>query len=215
MIAPGRHGVGDVVDGDLRVRGLEGDDGNLRVTHYAERGFEFGVLGDGVLDGDAGADDGVAGVDVALAADGEERGPAARDEGAGPGAGHGGGPVDAAGPVGGDEVLVRAESGGAVEDDAVAFGSKAVFVGVDGYGGDAGLAEVEAAKFEVGGGEAGGGEEWKEEGTEAAVDMEGEFVGDGDSGEGRDVVDDARGVVWAGSDDEDGVGVDVSTDRGG
>ena len=173
------------------------------------------MFGDGVLNGDAGADDGVAGVDVALAADGEEGGPAARDEGAGARAGHGGGPVDAAGPIGGDEVLVGAEGGGAVEDDAVALGGKTVFVRVDGDGGDAGLAEVKAAGIEVRGGEAGGGEEGEEEGAEAAVDVKWEFVGFGDSGEGGDVVDDACRVVWAGPDDEDGVGIDMSTDRGG
>ena len=173
------------------------------------------MLVDGVLDGDTGADDGVAGVDVAAAADGEEGGPATRDERAGPRAGHGWRAVDAASPVRRDKVLVGAELCGAVEDDAVAFGCEAVFVRVDRDGGYAGLAEVEASSLVVRGWKAGGSEEGEEEGAEAAVDVEGDLIFGGDAGDGGDVVDNACRVIWAGCNDEDGVWIDVSTDRGG
>ena len=215
MVPFRHHVIGNVVDRDLRVRGLERDDADLRGTHDAERGLQLWVFGDGVLNGDAGADDGVAGIDVAAAADGEEGCPATRDERAGPGAGHSWGAVDAAGPVRGDEILVRAEFGGAVEDDTVAFGCEAIFVRVDRDGGYAGLAEVEASSLVVRGWKAGGGEEGEEEGAEAAVDVEGDLIFGGDAGDGGDVVDNACGVIWAGCNDENGVWIDVSTDRGG
>ena len=172
------------------------------------------MFGDGVLDGLPGADDGVARFDVALFAEGEERGPAARDEGAGAGAGHGGRAIDAAGPVGRDEVAVLPQLDGAVEDDAVAFWCEAVFVRVDADARDARLAEVEAALLGKRRGKARGGEEGEEEAAQAAVDVERDFVGDGYGGEGRNVVDYSGGVVGAGADDEDCVGVYEAADVG-
>lgn len=208
MPAPIGHGVGDVVD--VERGGGEGDDADERVTDDGEIRGEGGVLADGGLEAFGGADDAVTGLDVALFALGHEGGPAAGDEGAGPGAGDAGGGVDAAGPVGGDEVLVAAEAGGAVEEDGVAFGGEAVFVGVAADAGDAGEGEVERGAVE-----AGAGEEGDEKGAEAAVDVEGEFAFEGEPGEGGDVVDDAVREVGGGADEEDGVAVDQPGYRGG
>ena len=74
---------------------------------------------------------------------------------------------------------------GAVEDGGVALGGEAVLVRVAADGGDALEAEVEGGGFE-----AGFFKEGDEEGAEAAVDVQGELLFEGDLGEGRDVVDD-------------------------
>ena len=107
--------------------------------------------------------------------------------------------------------MVGAEAGGAVEDGGVAFRGEAVLVGVAADAGDAGEAEIERV-----GVEAGAGEEGDEEGAEAAVDVEGDFVVafQGEGGEGGDVVDDAVGEVGGGADEEDRVAVYKAGDAG-
>lgn len=125
---------------------------------------------DSGFDGFGGADDPVACGYVAALALGHERGPAACYEGARARARDTGGGVHAAGPVGGDKILVGAEGSGAVDDGGVALGGEAVFVRVAAYAGDASEGEVEGFGFE-----ACAGEEGDEEGAEAAIDVEGEF----------------------------------------
>ena len=125
------------------------------------------MFADGQFDRLGRADDFVAAGDVAAFAVGHEARPAGGDEGAGARARDAGGGVHAAGPIGRDEVLVRAEGGGAVEEDRVPFGREAVFVRVAGDAGDALEGEVEWS-----GGESCASEERDQEGAEAAIDME-------------------------------------------
>jgi hypothetical protein len=73
------------------------------------------------------------------------------------------------------------------------------------YGGHAWTAEVKATSLCPWGGEACAGEVGHEEGAEAAVDVEGDGVGDCETGEGGDLVDDAMRVVGRGADEEDRV----------
>ena len=127
------------------------------------------MLADGGFDCFGGPDDLVAGVCVAAFALGHEAGPAAGDEGAGTGASHAGGGVDAAGPVGRDEVLICAELGVSIENDGISFGCKAVFVGIAAYAGDAFETEIERLGLE-----ACAGKKRDEEGAEAAVNVEGD-----------------------------------------
>lgn len=164
---------------------------------------------DGGLDGLCGADDLMACGYVAAFALGHEGGPAAGDEGAGTGARDAGGGVHAAGPVGGDEILVGAEGGGAVEDGGVALGGEAVFMRVAAYAGDAFEGEVEGFGFEASAGEKG-----DEEGAEAAVDVEGELAFQRKARKRRNVVDDAVGKAGGGADKEDGVAVYEAGDGG-
>lgn len=155
------------------------------------------------------ADDLMTRGEIAALALRHETRPAARYEGARAGARDTGRGVDAAGPVGRDEVLVGAQLGVAVEDDGVAFRSEAVLVGVAAYAGDALEGEVEGD-----GGEASAGEEGDEEGAETAVDVKGELalLAEGETGEGGNVVDDAVGEIRGGADEEDGVAVDEGGD---
>jgi hypothetical protein len=104
-----------------------------------------------------------------------------------------------------DEILVLAHGPGAIQNDTVTFGCKPVFVRVYRYGGHAWTAEVKATGFCPWGSEACAGEVGHEEGAEAAVDVEGDGVGDCETGEGGDLVDDAMGVVGRGADEEDRV----------
>lgn len=121
----------------------------------------------------------VAAVDVSGFAQGHETDPAGGDEGAGPRAGHGRRGIDAAGPGGEDEVLVAAQGAVAIEDDGATLGGEAVFVRVSADASDAWKAEVEAALFLVRGGIAGAFKEGDDEGTQAAVDVERDFVLEG------------------------------------
>lgn len=75
--------------------------------------------------------------------------------------------------------MIAAQGAVAVEDDGVALRGEAVFVRVDADAGDAWQAEVEAALLLVGGRVAGAFEEGDDEGAQAAVDVEGNFVLDG------------------------------------
>ena len=79
---------------------------------------------------------------------------------------------------------------------------------VDRDGGYAGTTEVEAAGLGPWGSEASAGEVGHEEGAKAAVDVQGDGVGNGEAGEGGDLVNDAVGVVWGRADQEYRVRVD-------
>ena len=100
--------------------------------------------------------------------------------------------------------MVCAELSVAVEDYGVSFGCEPVFVGIATDACDAFEGEVEG-----GGGEPGAREEGDQEGSEAAVYVEGEsaLFAEGEAGEGGDVVDDAVGEVGGGTDEEDGVAI--------
>ena len=68
---------------------------------------------------------------------------------------------------------------------------------VEGFRGEAGLVQAR-----------------DDERAEATIDVEGDLVADRETGERRDVVDDAMWVVWRGSDKEYGVAVDEPAYRG-
>lgn len=165
MPALGVHAVGDVVD--VEVTSGEGDDGDEGAAEHLELHAEGGgrryVFGD--LLGTS--DDLDARVDVPGLTDSHHAGPASGDEGTGAGTRDAGGSVHAAGPVGGDKVLVRAQLLGAVEDGGAALGREAVLVRVAGDRGDALEAEVE--KFSL---KTGLVEERDQERTQTAVYMQ-------------------------------------------
>jgi hypothetical protein len=71
------------------------------------------------------------------------------------------------------------------------------------YGGHAWTAKVKAASLCPWRSEACAGEVGHEEGAKAAVDVEGDGMGDCETGEGRNLVDDTMGVVGRGADEED------------
>ncbi len=137
MPVPSGHGVCDVVDIDAGVLAEEGYHRNHGLAYHFQRLFENRVFGDCVLDSDSCCYYLIRCVDVALFAEGHHADPAACYEGAGTGAGDARRAVDTAWPGRGDEVLVLPESGGAIEDAGVAFWGEAVFVSVDGDGGNA------------------------------------------------------------------------------
>lgn len=203
--AAGVHGVGDVVDVEA-ARG-EGDDRDQRAPEQLELRAEHRRRRHVLRDLLGAPDDLHARVDVPLLADAHHAGPAPRDEGAGAATRDAGGGVHAAGPVGGDEVLVGAQVLGAVEHGGVALGGEAVLVGVAGDGGDALEAEVEELRLE-----AGLFEEGHEERAQAAVDVQRQAALQGQLGERRDVVHDAVREVGRGTYEHDGVGVDEAGD---
>lgn len=194
----GRHGIRYIVDIQRLAR--EGHHTDQGLTDDLQLLAQDVRTADMLRDAFRGADNLVAGVDVAVLADRHHARPAACDEGAGAGSSHVGGCVDAAAPVGGDKVLVFAEGGVAVEDGAVALWREAVFVRVAGDGGDALDAEVEGFGFV-----AGAGEEGDEKGAEAAVHMEADVAFGGEAAQGGYVVDDAVGEVGCRAYEEDGV----------
>jgi hypothetical protein len=98
--------------------------------------------------------------------------------------------VDAAGPVGGDEVLVSAKGGRTIENGTVSFGSEPVFVCVARDGGYAFETEIEEFRFE-----AGFFEERDEKRTETTVYVKRNLAFEGDLGERGDVVDDSMREV--------------------
>lgn len=93
-----RHGVGDIVD--VERGGCERHDADEWVAEDGEVGVEGGGVADGGFESFGGADDGMAGGNVAAFALRHETCPAGCDEGAWAGAGDAGGGVHAAGPVG-------------------------------------------------------------------------------------------------------------------
>lgn len=206
------HGIRNIVDVYFGSGRGESNDTYHGLTDDLEGRAQTGVLTDSPFELACCVDDLVAAVDVAGLADGHHAGPAACDQGAGTRAGHGRGGVDAAGPVGHDEVLVCTQRAVAVEHDGAALGGKAVLVGIDADAGDTRLAEVEAALVVVRGREAGLFEEGDGEGAQTAVDVQGDLVGDGQPREGRDVVDQAMGEVGGRSDQQHGVGIDEPAD---
>lgn len=108
----------------------------------------------------------MAGFDVAAFALRHQTGPAAGDERAWSRAGNAGRGVDAAGPVGRDEVLVGAQLRVAVHNRRVAFRREAILVRVAADTGHAFQAEVEHLRLE-----AGPFKERDEKGAEATVDV--------------------------------------------
>lgn len=110
--------------------------------------------------------------------------------------------------------MVVAEGLGPVEDHATAFRSEAIFVRVDGDGGHARTAEVEATSIRPGGGKAGTRQVGQEEGAEAAVNMQGNRVRNGEAGKSGDLVDNAVRVVGSGADEEDRIRIDEAADLG-
>lgn len=148
MPALGVHAVGDVVD--VEVAGGEGDDGDEGAPDEVQLGAEARVRGDVVRDLLRAPDDRAAGFDVAGFADAHHARPAAGDQGAGTRPRDAGRGVHAAGPVGGDEVLVCAQLLRAVEHGGVALGREAVFVRVARDRRDALEAEVEKLGLEAG-----------------------------------------------------------------
>lgn len=197
--ASGLELVGDGVDVDVFVVGGDADDGSV----LAAEDFEAGDFGGAVAEGFDGVHVGAGELQISVLAEGHEGGPCGGDGAAGASAGHAGGNVDAAGPVGGGEELVFEVGHVAVENDGRAFGGVAVFVEVGGYGGDAGDAEVKggdvvAEFFHPGG----------EKTAEAGVDVEGDFEFLGYLADFGDGVDHAVGVLGCGGGDEDGVSVD-------
>lgn len=206
------HGIRDVVDIYLESRRGESNDTYHGLTHDLQGRSQTGVLTNRPFELTCCVDDLVAAVDVAGLTDGHHTGPAASDQGAGTRAGHGGRGVDTAGPVGHDEVLVCTERAVAVEHDGAALGGESVLVGIDADAGDSRLAEVEASLLLVRGREAGLLEKGDDEGAQTAVDVQGDLVGDGKTGEGRDVVYQAMGEVRGRSDQQHGVGIDETAD---